>query len=49
MPLMRIVAGYEWDARAALATLETYGFQYLERSSADFRTGFRCIAVSASP
>jgi len=49
MPLQRIVAGFEWDASVVGYTLETFGFSYLERSSADFRTGFRCIAVPASP
>ncbi len=48
MPLQRIVAGSQWDASIPY-TLEHFGFQFVERSSADFRTGFRCIAVPASP
>lgn len=45
MPAHRIAAGHAWDAGSVGHTLRTFSFVGVERTSALFRTGFRCIAL----
>ena len=45
MPAHRIAAGHAWDAGTVGHTLRTFSFVGVERTSALFRTGFRCIAL----
>jgi serine/threonine protein kinase/formylglycine-generating enzyme required for sulfatase activity len=44
----RLIAGHDWFAGAKLHDLTTFAFNSIERTFADFSTGFRC-ALSAEP